>query len=294
MRSLILGKNGQLGWELERALAPLGPVIALDRSQCDLAEPRAIPTVLRRYPADVVLNAAAYNAVDLAESEPDLARTVNAEAAGALAVHARDSGQILIHYSTDYVFDGDLRRLYTEADPPRPISVYGRTKLEGEEAVRKAAGTHLILRTSWLYGLRRTSFVTRVLEWARTRPEVRIAEDQVGSPTWCRTLAQATAHILAPAGDLRARLARRSGVYHVACMGAASRWQWACEILRLDPKPSEQRVGPRSVRRALSREFPAPAARPAFSALDSTLFQRQFGFLLPPWQEALGAAMRTD
>jgi dTDP-4-dehydrorhamnose reductase len=294
MRSLILGKNGQLGWELERALAPLGPVIALDRSQCDLADPRAMPAVLRRYPAEVVLNAAAYNAVDRAESEPALARTVNAEAVAVVATYARDAGQVLIHYSTDYVFDGGLRRPYTEADRPRPLSVYGRTKLEGEEAVREAAGPYLVLRTSWLYSLRRSSFVTRVLEWSRTRPELRIAEDQVGSPTWCRTLAQATAHILAPGGDLSERLGRQSGVYHVAGVGAASRWEWACAILRLDPKPSEQRVGPESVRRAQSREFPAPAARPASSALDSTLFQRQFGFALPAWEEALAAAMRAD
>jgi len=294
MRYLILGKNGQLGWELERALALLGPVVALDRKQCNLDDVQAIPAVLRRYPADVVLNAAAYNAVDLAESEPDLARTVNAVAPGVVAAHTRDAGQVLIHYSTDYVFDGELRRLYTEADRPRPLSVYGRTKLEGEEAVQKADGAHLILRTSWLYSLRRSSFVTRVLEWSRTRPEVRIAEDQVGSPTWCRTLAQATVHVLASGEGLRDRLGRRSGVYHVACAGAASRWEWACEILRRDPKPSEQRVGPDSVQRGQSREFPTPAARPAFSALDSTLFQRQFGFSLPPWEEALRAAMRAD
>jgi dTDP-4-dehydrorhamnose reductase len=294
MRSLILGKNGQLGWELERALAPLGPMVALDRKQCNLDDVQAIPAVLRRYPADVILNAAAYNDVDLAESEPDLARTVNAEAVGVLAAYARDAGQVLIHYSTDYVFDGDLRRPYTEADRPRPISVYGRTKLEGEEAVQKADGIHLILRTSWLYSLRRSSFVTRVLEWSRTWPEVRIAEDQVGSPTWCRTLAQATVHILASGESLRDRLGRRSGVYHVACAGAASRWEWACEILRCDPKPSEQHVGPDSIQRSQSREFRTRAARPAFSALDSTLFQHQFGYSLPPWQEALRAAMRAD
>ena len=204
-----------------------------------------------------------------------------------LAAYTRGASQVLIHYSTDYVFDGDLRRPYTEADRPRPFSVYGRTKLEGEEAVQKADGTHLILRTSWLFSLRRSSFVTRVLEWSRTRPEVRIAEG-------CRTLAQATVHFLAPGEGLRERLGRRSGVYHVACAGAASRWEWACEILRCDPKPSEQRVGPDSIQRAQSREFRTPAARPAFSALDSTLFQLQFGFSLPPWQEALRAAMRAD
>ena len=294
MRFLVLGENGQLGWELQRALAPLGPVLALDRRQCDLADPRRLPAVLRRFPADVLLNAAAYNDVDLAESEPDLARTVNAEAPGVLAAYARDAGQVLIHYSTDYVFDGDLRRPYTEADRPHPLSVYGRTKLEGEEAVQKAEGAHLILRTSWLYGVRRSSFVTRVLEWSRNRPEVRIAEDQVGTPTWCRTLAQATVHVLSQGEGLRERLGRRSGVYHVACAGAASRWEWACEILRCDPKRSEQRVGPDSIQRAQSREFHTPAARPAFSALASTLFQLQFGFSLPPWQEALRAAMQGD
>ncbi|MEX2030584.1 MAG: dTDP-4-dehydrorhamnose reductase [Anaerolineales bacterium] len=293
MRFLVLGKTGQLGAELQRALAPLGPVVALDRSQCDLAVPDSLPQVLRQYPSDVVLNAAAYTAVDRAEAEQDLAQTVNAWAPGVLAAQAQAAGQLLIHYSTDYVFDGSTSRPYTEDDVPRPLSVYGQTKLEGERAVQRACKNYLILRTSWLYSMRRANFVTQVLEWSRKQPALHVVTDQVGSPTWARVIAEATAGILsATAGDLPV-LSLPSGVYHVACAGAVSRWELAREVLRLDPRPAEQLVSAEAILPARSREFPTPAARPAYSALDSTLVQRRFGLILPAWSDSLRSAMQA-
>jgi dTDP-4-dehydrorhamnose reductase len=243
----------------------------------------------------VILNASAYNAVDRAESEVDLAEAVNAHAPAVLAEAAARSRAVLIHYSTDYVFDGTAGRPYRETDRANPINAYGRSKRNGEVAVEARAGAYLILRTSWVYSLRRQCFVTQVLEWSRTRDELRIAADQTGSPTWCRVIAQATAEILSGAGpDPWASLGARSGIYHLAGIGAASRFAWAAAILRFDPHSDEQRVGAGDLRSACRADFAAAAERPTYSALDSGLLCETFGLSLPAWDEALRLALEES
>ena len=289
-RILLLGKVGQLGWELDRCLQPLGVVQAVDYPELDLSHPENLRPVVRGSHADLIVNATAYTAVDQAEAEPDIARAINGIAPGVLAEEALRAGVPIIHYSTDYVFDGMTSRPYTESDPPHPINTYGQTKLEGEQAIRDVGGTYLILRTSWVYSLRRKCFVTQVLNWARTQKTMRVVADQVGSPTWCRLLAQATAlAITMGLKDMNGWLHERAGIYHLAGRGSASRLEWAEEILRLDPAAKEQIV--QEVSPARSDEFPAPARRPAFSALDCGRFQAIFGIELPDWRQALRLAM---
>jgi dTDP-4-dehydrorhamnose reductase len=290
-RILLLGKDGQLGWELARSAASLGEIVGLGSRELDLARGEDVRAAVRRIRPDVILNAAAYTAVDRAESEPERALAVNAMAPAILAEEARSLEAALIHFSTDFVFDGEKQVPYREEDPTRPLNAYGRSKLAGEEAVRQAGvAAHLVLRTSWVYSLRRESFVTKVLEWAGARPTLRIVEDQVGSPTWCRDLAHCTTRILSMAGpDPRAFLADTAGIYHVAGAGAVSRFEWAREILRLDPGRDQHVV--REVLPARSEEFPLPAARPRYSALACEKLQRTFGLSPRPWREALRDAL---
>jgi dTDP-4-dehydrorhamnose reductase len=289
-RILLLGNNGQVGWELERTLVPLGPVKAVDFPEVDLADADGVRRLVREARPEIIVNAAAYTAVDRAESEPERAMAVNGIAPGVLAEEAKALGACLVHYSTDYVFDGEKRQPYVETDHPNPINVYGKTKLAGEEAIRAVGGAYLILRTSWVYSLRGDSFVTKVLAWARERPELRIVEDQVGSPTWARTLAEATSLALARAGeDLVGWVAERRGIYHLAGSGQASRLEWAQAILRLDPCREEQIV--RMALPARTAEYPTPARRPSLPVLDCSSFERSFGLSLPRWQDSLRLAM---
>lgn len=292
MRLLLLGKIGQLGWELRRALAPLGEVVALDYPEIDLAQGESLRRVVREARPEVIVNATAYTAVDRAESEVEMAMAINAAAPRVMAEEALRLGAGLIHYSTDYVFDGALGRPYRESDPPNPLGIYGKSKLAGEQAIQEVGGAFLILRTSWVYSLRRESFVTRVLEWARRQEVLRVVDDQVGSPTWCRMLAEASAQLLARAGERPAGwLRERRGIYHLAGSGTASRYEWARAILEGDPRREEQAV--RQLQPALTREFPTPAQRPLFTALDCERFADTFALRLPPWQEALRLAMET-
>ncbi len=295
MRILLLGHGGQVGWECRRTLAPLGEMLTADYPEVDFTQPERLPALVERLRPQIILNAAAYTAVDRAESEPEVARRVNALAPGVLAESARQVGAAFVHISTDYVFDGSKGAPYTEEDPPHPLSVYGQTKWEGEQAVQQAGGAYLILRTSWVYSLRRESFVHKVLEWARQKETLRVVEDQVAGPTWARMLAQAISAVLAQAlasGDAPAWLKERSGLYHLAGKGWCSRYQWACEILRLDPRREEQRA--REILPARTAEFPAPAERPLFSALEIGKFERTFGLTLPPWSQALEMAMEGE
>jgi dTDP-4-dehydrorhamnose reductase len=291
-RILLLGRVGQLGWELERCLQPLGTVLALDYPDIDLALEKSIRPLVRSIHPEVIINATAYTAVDQAESEPQAAQAINATAPGILAEEAVRVGAGLLHFSTDYVFDGLASRPYAETDPAEPINTYGKTKLEGERAIQAAGGAYLILRTSWVYSLRRKSFVTQVLHWARTQTTMRVVSDQVSSPTWCRTLAGATACLIARGGtSLRGWLSQHAGVYHLAGQGTASRLEWAQEILRLDPGREEHVV--RKILAARSNEFPTPAQRPRFSALSCERFRTTFGFGLPDWKEDLRLAMES-
>jgi len=290
MRILLLGKNGQVGSELQLTLAPLGELIAWDIRELDLSQTARIRDSLWNVQPDVIVNPAAYTAVDRAEKEPDLARAVNAEAPRVLAEVAVEMGAALIHFSTDYVFDGSKGKPYAEEDAPNPINVYGRTKLDGERAVQQTEGAYLILRTSWVYSLRYDSFPTRVLGWARRQEVMRIVEDQVGSPTWSRMLAELTAELLSDAGmSVFDWIEERSGVYHLAGLGEVSRFEWAKAVLNFDPKKDEQIV--REIQPARSDEFPAPARRPAYSALNCGHFTDLFGRQLPTWKESLQLAM---
>ncbi len=289
-RILLLGTSGQLGWELQRGLSAAGELEALGHSEIDVTRSDELQRALWAARADVIVNATAYTAVDRAESEPALARAVNADAPAVMAEAARESGAALIHFSTDYVFDGRTDRPYLEPDDANPLGVYGQSKLEGERAIQGIGGAYVILRTSWVYSLRRKSFVTQVLAWARSQQTVRVVSDQVGNPTWARALAEATVALIQRAGPRPAHfLAERAGLYHLAGAGIASRFEWARAIVELDPRPNEQTM--QGLEEAADRDFPMPARRPLYSALDCSLFEETFGLRLPPWREALHAAM---
>lgn len=293
MRFLLLGKNGQLGWELHRCLGPLGEIVAVDYPEIDLTDLDHLRRVVVETGPQVIVNATAYTAVDRAESEPDLARRINAEAPGLLAEEACKTGAALVHYSTDYVFDGRKGAPYTEEDAPVPLGEYGRSKLEGEQAVAALGGAFLVLRTAWVYSLRRPSFVTKLLEWSRRQTELRVVTDQVSNPTWARSLAEATALLLARAGDDPAGwLRERKGLYHLAGWGYASRMQWAQAVLEAAPHPEQRTV--RELQPAVTADFPSPADRPLFSALDCSLFEAVFRLRLPDWEESLRLALEKD
>lgn len=293
MRILLMGNKGQLGFELERTLAPLGRVTSVDYPDLDLSEPDSVRKVISSVHPDVIFNATAYTAVDRAETEVDMAMAINVQAPGIMVEEAKKLQALFIHYSTDYVFDGTKNDLYVEQDTPNPINVYGRSKFAGEQAIKAVGGFYLIFRTSWVYSLRRDSFVTKVLEWSRKNQSLRIVSDQISCPTWCRMLAEISAQVLAKGGDRSTEwLGERFGLYHLAGSGIATRFEWAQEILKLDPKRSEQislKIIP-----ARTEEFPTPAKRPLYTALDCSLFTETFGLRLPDWQIALQLAMEKN
>jgi dTDP-4-dehydrorhamnose reductase len=286
MKLLLLGNTGQLGWELERTLQPLGQVVALDFPGIDMANADSIRKVVRQQSPQVIVNATAYTAVDKAESEPDLAYAINATGPGVLAEEARRLNAALIHYSTDYVFDGTKGTPYVETDLPHPLNVYGQSKLAGEQAIQSVDGTYLILRTAWVYSLRRESFVTKVLQWARQYETLRIVDDQVSNPTWARMLAESTAQVIAqgrgePVGYIR----EKAGLYHLAGAGSCSRFEWAKVILELDPKKEEQIV--KMILPAKSIEFLTQAKRPTNTGLDCTRSESVYHLAIQFWKETL-------
>jgi dTDP-4-dehydrorhamnose reductase len=285
MNFLLLGVTGQLGWELQRTLQPLGTLVACDYPEVNMADPTSIRATVQACQPQIIINATAYTAVDQAEREPDLAGAINGTGPGVLAEEARKLNAFLVHYSTDYVFDGTKGSPYVETDPTQPVNVYGKSKLEGEQAIQAVGGDYLIFRTAWVYSLRRESFVSKVLEWARKNETLRIVDDQVSNPTWARMLAEATAQALVCGPDY---LKERTGVYHLAGDGHTSRFAWAQEILRLDPARQEQKV--KQLLPALTVEFPTPASRPLFSALACRKFIQAFGLRLPAWDAALKLA----
>jgi dTDP-4-dehydrorhamnose reductase len=284
MRILITGKNGQVGYELERSLQGLGEVIALDRSQMDLANLDQVRDVIRTVKPDLLVNAAAYTAVDKAESEPDLAMRINGEAPAVMAEELGKLGAVMIHYSTDYVFDGAGARPYTEDDATGPINVYGRSKLAGEQAIQAAGIPHLILRTSWVYGMRGKNFLLTVLRLAQERDELRIVSDQHGAPTWCRTIADTTAHIVAQsrgaqhAGDW---WRERSGLYHLTAQGRTT-WHGFAEAILQHPSVINTAV----VTAIGTQDFPTPARRPGYSVMSCERLMNTFCDL-PGWEDAL-------
>ncbi|MFP8835069.1 dTDP-4-dehydrorhamnose reductase [Hydrogenophaga sp. XSHU_21] len=286
MKLLLLGANGQVGWELQRALAPLGEVVAVGHDstgahRADFREPEGLAALVRLVAPDVVVNAAAHTAVDKAESEPDLARTLNTTAPGVLARAAAACGALVVHYSTDYVFDGSGDQPRTEDAATGPLSVYGQTKLEGEQAVRSGSPRHLIFRTSWVYGARGQNFPKTMVRLAQERDALRVIDDQVGAPTGADLLADVTAHAL------RATLANPAlaGTYHAVAAGASS-WHGVARLaidtarqLRPDLPWKVQRIDP-----IPTADYPTPARRPLNSRLDTTRLRKAFGLNLPTWE----------
>lgn len=287
-RILLTGSNGQVGRELQQALKPLGKVLALDRSMLDLANPDAIRKTVRDFQPDLIVNAAAYTAVDRAESAPELAMAVNGIAPGVLAEEAKRSNAVLVHYSTDYVFDGSKTTAYIETDVTHPLNVYGATKLAGEQAIQATGAAHYILRTSWVYAAEGANFLNTMLRLGRERPELRIVDDQIGAPTWARAIAQMTAQMLSRQQNMAAD--SRYGVYHMTATGAVSWFGFAQAIFAA----AEQTMGipaPRLIP-ITTAEYPLPARRPANSRLDTGLFAGTFGIQPASWQEMLTQCMR--
>lgn len=279
MRILVTGPDGQVGWELRRTLAPLGEVIAVGRDALDMADPQAAAQLVREIRPQIIVNAAAYTAVDKAESEEPLARTINALTPGAMAVEAQKIGALLIHYSTDYVFNGRATQAYTETDSVDPVSAYGRSKEEGERLIRDSGTRYLILRTAWVYGTRGKNFLLTMLRLARERDRLRVVGDQIGSPTWSRLIAETTAAIIARSAsdDLRQTL-------NLTCQGQTS-WQgFASAIIEGAARRGLSPAVP--VDAITTADYPTAAHRPAYSVLSGQVLA-EFGFKLPGWEQAL-------
>ena len=289
---LLIGNNGQVGYELQQTLAPLKPVIGLDRTRLDLTDADAIRRIIRDTKPSVIVNAAAYTAVDKAESEPELAFTVNAIAPGVMAEEAARLDVPLIHYSTDYVFDGRKTSPYVESDATNPQSVYGKSKLAGEQAIQAVDLPHLILRTSWVYGSRGKNFLLTMLRLAREREELKVVADQMGTPTSCRSIANATAIMLDGWDE------GKSGTYHLTCAGETSWHGFAQAILRFYEAQRAAydwlplRVHAEDIVAIPTADFPTAAARPAYSVMNNTKILLAFQISMPLWSEALSAVVR--
>lgn len=286
-RALVIGRQGQVGWELRRTFAAFAEVVSVDFPEIDLTRPDSIRQWVRDTRPRVILNAAAHTAVDKAESEPDLAMAINGTAPGVMAEEARRTGALLVHYSTDYVYDGAKGVPYEETDAPGPLGVYGRTKLAGDEAIRAAGGRHLIFRLCWVYGMRGQNFLLTMQRLGRERDLVRVVRDQVGCPTWSRLIAEAT--------GLAVRQALASpepetldGVYHLAASSHTS-WHGFAEAI-IQALPAGERKCAR-VEAIPSTDYPTPARRPAWSVLGVGKLERTFGLRLPGWDDMLRLAL---
>jgi len=288
LKILLLGKNGQVGHELCRSLPPLGSVAAFDYPEIDFERPAELAALVDREAADVVVNAAAYTAVDRAEAEPDRARLINADAVAALAAAVARRGALLVHYSTDYVFDGTKTGPYVETDAPAPLGVYGATKLAGEQAA--AAGRHYVLRTSWVYGVHGANFVRTILRLAREREELRVVDDQTGAPTAAALLADVTATLIGRA--TRPGAAPAAGVYH-AVPGGHTTWHGFARFIleRARDRGLPLRVQPEAVQAIPSSAYPTPARRPHNSRLDTGKLTAALGIALPAWQDDAAAVV---
>lgn len=286
MKILLIGCNGQVGWELNRTLQPLGDIIAVDYPAIDLTRPEETRGLVRETRPGLIINAAAYTAVDKAEKHVEEAEAVNSRAPGILAQEAKALGAAIVHYSTDYVFDGTKDSPYNEQDTPCPVSTYGRTKWEGEQAVQSAGAPHLILRLTWVYGARGKNFMLTILKLAAEKEEIRIVDDQIGSPSWCRMIAEASAQILAQgAGDPAGFLAEKGGLYHLSAQGKTSWFGFARAIL--DHHPNRKTLKVKHLIPIGTHEYPTPAARPAYSLLSSEAAHRVFGLRIPEWEHSL-------
>jgi dTDP-4-dehydrorhamnose reductase len=290
-RILLTGGTGQIGWELRRALAPLGEVLAPGRTHLDLADAAALRAAVRDFVPATIVNCAAYTDVEGAEREVDAARLLNVQAPEVLAAEAARAGALMVHFSTDYVFDGQKGEPYAEGDATAPLNAYGQSKLEGEEAVTAAGGAHLIFRTSWVYGLRGRNFLRTIRRLAREREVLRVVDDQAGAPTWSRMIAEGVAQVLAtlkrPEGFAAAEDVA-SGVYHLSAGGRTTWYGFAHAIMETDGKAG---VAVPQLVPVTTSEYPATVARPAYSVLDCGRAERTFGVRLPPWREQLALAL---
>jgi dTDP-4-dehydrorhamnose reductase len=280
-RILILGAQGQLGVELQSAFKGAGQVIALSRAACDLSNPSSIRAAVQDAHPDVILNAAAYTAVDRAESQPELAMRINGEAPGILAEEAKKSNALLVHYSTDYVFDGTKSASWLEDDPVHPLNVYGETKLAGEQNIQQSGGQYLIFRTSWVFSPRGNNFLLTMLRLGRERPELRIVTDQRGAPTSTQALASATRRIIESSTQV-------SGLYHMTCAGETT---WCGFAQAIFARAREDKSWA-SVTGIPSSEYPTAAKRPANSVLSNEKLKSTFGIELPTWESALETTLR--
>lgn len=283
MKILLLGKGGQVGWELQRALAPLGEVIAMGTREADFNQPRHLRGLVADLAPQVVVNAAAYTAVDKAESEPDQAYRINAEAVGVLAEEAARCGARLVHYSTDYVFDGEKSSPYVEQDATGPLSVYGRSKLAAEQQIRQAGGEHLIFRTSWVYAARGGNFAKTMLRLAKEREQLKVVADQHGAPTSAELIADVTA--LALQRVLVSEAGGPGGTYHLVAGGETTWHAYAVHVLQLaKARGVALKVQPEAVAPIPSTDYPVPAPRPRNSRLDCTRLMSAFGLQMPDWR----------
>ncbi len=283
MKILVTGATGQVGFELRRTLATLGEVIAIDLPEIDFADLDAVRACMREIRPQLVVNAAAYTAVDKAEADPDLAMRINGDAPGVLAEEAKRLGAPIIHYSTDYVFDGAKTGPYVELDAANPLSVYGKSKLAGDQAVIASGAAHVILRTSWVYGARGSNFFLTMRRLAAEREELRVVSDQTGAPTWCRMLAHATAQIVTACGT-PAKFAEKSGVYHLTAGGQTTWFGFAgaiVEQMRASGLSKIARLVP-----ITTADYPLPALRPANSVLSNRKVAQTFGVSMPAWDQA--------
>lgn len=288
MRILLLGADGQVGFACRASLARIAEVVATTRADVDVTSADALRATIDRARPDVVVNAVAWTDVDGAEKDEAGAMRVNAEAPAVLAELSRQKHFALVHYSTDFVFDGALDRAYVETDATNPLSAYGRSKLAGEREIMSRNAPAVVLRTAWVWSLRRKSFVTSILRLARERQTLRVVDDQIGSPTFADDLAEATARIL-DVRDPFAAIDEARGVYHAAGEGAVSRFDFARAIVELDAKRSEHEV--KTIEPVPSNAFPLPAQRPKHAPLDCTKLRERFGVVLPPWRDSLARAL---
>ncbi|WP_018954491.1 dTDP-4-dehydrorhamnose reductase [Thioalkalivibrio sulfidiphilus] len=289
---LLFGRDGQVAYELRRTLASLGRVTVAARDGlgpcADLADPDQVRSVIRDTRPDIVVNAAAYTAVDAAEADAETAMAINGIAPGIMAEEASQIGAWLIHYSTDYVFDGSALSPYQETDATAPLGVYGQSKLAGEQAIAASGVAHLILRTAWVYGARGRNFLATIQRLAREREQLRIVNDQIGAPTWSRSIAEATSQILAQGALTPDYLRAHQGIYHLTCQGQCTWYEFARAIVEaMDPAERRANV----IEPIATAEFPTPAKRPAYSVLSNKKLSQAFGITLPDWRDALSLCL---
>ncbi len=292
LKILVTGKRGQVGWELQRTLMPLGRVFAVDRESMNLADSSAIVQTIAHLKPDVIVNAAAYTAVDKAETEQALAMQINGQAVQVLAEEAKKHKALLIHYSTDYVFDGTKSQPYSENDTTAPVNYYGVSKLAGEQAIQTVASDYLILRTSWVYGNRGNNFLLTMLRLMQERETMAIVSDQYGTPTWARFIAETTAHIIKQALQEKAERLFTSGVYHLTATGDTSWHGFAQMILQLAKKNAWQpELKIKTLDKTGTANYPTPAKRPLNSRMATEALCERFSLHLPSWDEALALCM---